>query len=210
MAKCPHFKIIFSLLQIIVIIPCLISAFLSAPEASHPLRTKFDARSLDFSVLAVGLQVQKAIPVSKSAITAGDFKFRVVEVVFDHTAMGFVPVDMDSNDQVMFVEVELLEGKKEDFKKFEITVSDGSGQKTNAFILISNGMMQMLATVTLKGISSDYQPGEDNIAWAYLVPKGSDKLILNFPTGEAIDLSPFLKSSRSVDNKPGPRLWLSE
>jgi hypothetical protein len=50
----------------------------------------------------------------------------------------------------------------------------------------------MLATVTMKGDSSDYQPGEDNIVWAYVVPKGVDELYLNFPTGEVVDLTPFI------------------
>jgi hypothetical protein len=93
----------------------------------------------------------------------------------------------------MFVEIELLAGNKEDFKGLEIMVSDGSGRKANAFILISNGMTQMLAAVTMRGVSSDYQPGEDNVTWAYVVPIGADKLYLSFPTGEVVDLTPLIR-----------------
>jgi len=154
---------------------------------------KSEALSSDSSVFTASIPVQKAIPASQSSLAIGDFEFRVVEVVFDQTAMGFVPVDIGASDQVMFVEFELLAGSKEDFKSLEIRVSNGSSLKANAFILISNGMTQMLATVTMKGVSSDYRPGEDNVAWAYLVPKGADKLYLNFPTGEVVDLTPFIR-----------------
>ncbi len=148
-------------------------------------------------------QAQKEIPASQSSITIGDFKFRIVRVVFAETAMGFVPVNIDANDQVMFVEFELLAGNKEAFKSLEVIVSHGSGQKSKAFILISGGMIQMLATVTMKGVSSDYQPGEDSVVWAYVVPKSVDKLYLNFPTGNRVDLTPLLKLSKSAASKPG-------
>ena len=45
----------------------------------------------------------------------------------------------------------------------------------------------------LRGVSSDYQPGEDNVTRAYVVPKGLDQLYLNFPTGEVVDLTPFIR-----------------
>jgi hypothetical protein len=192
MAKHSHLKIIFLLLPVIILIPCTICALLNAPEALHPLTTKYTALSTESPVVTADAAAQKAIPALQSSITIGDFKFRIVGVVFDETAMGFVPVDMGADDQVMFVEFELLAGNKEAFKSLEITVSHGSGQKSKAVILISGGMMQMLATVTMKGDSSDYQPGENNIVWAYVVPKGVDKLYLNFPTGEVVDLTPFI------------------
>ncbi len=193
MVKRSHQKIIFIFLPFIVLIPCIIYAFFSASETSHPLMIKSEAVSTDSHIFTPSAQEQKAIPASQSSLTIGDFKFRVVEVVFDQTSMGFVPVDLGASDQVMFVEFELLAGSKEDFKSLEITVSDGSGLKANAFIRISNGMTQMLATVTMKGVSSDYQPGEDNVTWAYVVPKGADKFYLNFPTGEVVDLTPLIR-----------------
>ena len=106
--------------------------------------------------------------------------------------MGFAPVNIGAGDQVMFVEFELLAGSKEDFKSLEVTVFNGSRQKSNAFLLISNGMMQMLAKVTMKGVSSDYKPLEDNVTWVFVVPKGVDKLSLSFPMGEVVDLTPFI------------------
>lgn len=203
MVEHSHLKIIFLLLPAMILIACIICALFDAPEALHPLTTKYIALSTDSPVFTAETAAQKAIPASQSSIMIGDFKFRIVKVVFDKTAMGFVPVDMDESDQVMFVEFELLAGNKEAFKILEIMASFGSGQKSKAFILISGGMMQMLATVTMKGVSSNYQPGEDSVVWAYVVPKSVDKLYLNFPTGDRVDLTPFLKLSRSAASKPG-------
>jgi len=203
MVKPSHLNIISLLLPVMILIPCIICAFLSVPDVFHPLTTNFLALSPESPIFSAEMPAQKAILASQASITIGGFKFRIVEVVFDETAMGFTPVNMAAGNWVMFVEFELLTGNKDDFKSLEVTVSNDSGQKSNAFLLISNGMMQMLANVTMKGVSSDYKPLEDNVTWAYVVPKSVDKLYLNFPTGERVDLAPFLKSSRSAASKPG-------
>jgi hypothetical protein len=175
-----------------MLIPFVVCAFLNAPElSSHPTK-KYITLSKDFHVFTTDTQAQSAVPASKESIAIGDFKFRVVKVVFDETAMGFVPVNMNAGNQVMFVEFELLTNNKDAFKGLEISVSNNSGQKSKAFILTSDGIIQMLSSVTVKGTSSNYQPGEDNITWAFVVPKGADKLYLNFPTGEVVDLTPFI------------------
>ena len=192
MVKPSHLNIISLLLPVVILIPCIICAFLSVPDVFHPLTANFLAQSPESPVFSAETAAQKVIPASQASITIGGFKFRIVEVVFDETAMGFAPVNIGAGDQVMFVEFELLAGSKEDFKSLEVTVFNGSGQKSNAFLLISNGMMQMLAKVTMKGVSSDYKPLEDNVTWAFVVPKGVDKLSLSFSTGEVVDLTPFI------------------
>ena len=136
---------------------------------------------------------QKAIPASRESMAIGGFIFRIASVTFDETAMDFVPVGMSEGDRVMFVEFELLEGDKDFFKDLEITASCASGRKSKAFILTSGGIMQMLATVTLRNSGSIHEPGRDNITFVYAVPKGADGLHLNFPTGETIDLTPLIK-----------------
>jgi len=176
-------------------------ALLNTPEILHPLTTNSTALSTDSPISPTDAPAQNAIPASKESITISDFRFRVVKVVFDETAMGFVPVDMSADAQVMFVELELLTSNKEAFKDLEIAVSHNSGQKSKAFILTSRGIIQMLSSVTVKGTSSDYQPGEDNISRAYVVPKEADELYLNFPSGEVVDLTPFIKSLRCVTSK---------
>lgn len=203
MAKHSKLKTFFLLLLVMILFPCILCALPNAPEALPPLATKSTALFEDSAVFTADTAAQKAIPTSEASITIGDFKFRIDEVALDKTAMGFAPVNMGKGDQVVFVEFELLAGDKDAFKSLEITVSYGSGQKSKAFILISGGMMQMLATVTMKGNSSDYQPGEYNVTWAYVVPKGVNELYLNFPTGEVIDLRPFIcvKELKAEENE---------
>ena len=203
MVKPSYPNIISLLLPVMILIPCIICALFNAPEVLRPLTTNFLALSPESPVFSAEMPAQKAIPASQASITIGGFKFRIVEVVFDETAMGFTPVNMAAGNWVLFVEFELQTGNKDDFKSLEVTVSNGYGQKSKAFILISGGMMQMLATVTLKGVSSNYKPLEDNVTWAFVVPKGVDKLYLNFPTGDRVDLTPFLKLARSAASKPG-------
>jgi len=195
MVKPSHLKIIFLLLSIpmVIIVSFTISASISAPEALLPLTTKAKMLSNDNPDSLISTPAQKSIPASKASITIDDFKFRIAKVTIDETAMGFVPVDMSADDQVMFVEFELLAGNEEAFKALEITVAYNSGQKSKAFILTSGGIVQMLSSVTVKGTSSDYQPGEDNIAWAFVIHRGVDKFYLNFPTGEVVDLAPLIK-----------------
>jgi len=198
MAKSSHLNMVSLLPPVITLIPCIICAFFNAPVVLHPLTTNFIEKSTDSPISSANAPAQKTIPASNESIVTGHFKFRVAKLAFDETAMGFVPVDMGPDNQVMFVEFELLEGSKESFKALEITVADGSGHKSKAFILTSGGMIQMLATVVMKNASSYYQPGEDRITWAYVVPRVVSKLYLNFTTGEIIELTPIIKSSRGV------------
>lgn len=191
MVKPSQLNILSLFLPVIILILCILYALLNAPEILHPLTTNSAALSTDFPISSTDASAQEATPSSGELIKIGDFKFRVVKVVFDETAMGFVPVNMNADDKVMFVEFELLTNNKESFKALEITVSHSTGQKSKAFILTSGGIIQMLSTVTMKGSSSDYQPGENNISWAYVVPKEVDKLYLNFPSGEVVDLTPL-------------------
>jgi hypothetical protein len=121
----------------------------------------------------------------------GEFTFRIVEVAYDNTALGMAPSSMGSNDQIVWVEFELLSGDQTDFEGLQISLTDGS-QNSDAIILASNGMMQMLATVTMTGEKGKFTPSEDHIAWAYVFTKNAGELYLSFPSGEIIDLIPVL------------------
>jgi hypothetical protein len=199
MLKYSHIKRIFPLCAIMMFILFTISTF-SAPEISHKQTTEDKEESTSVltpcSISPMKTAAQAAVPTSKTIFTIGGFEFRICEVVFCDTAGGFVPLDMGVDDQVMFVEFELLSGKKEVFQSLHIRVKDSSGQKSNAFILASGGTMQMLSAVNMKSASSEYQPKKDNIAWAYLVKKDVNELYLNFPTGEVIELMPLIKEFR--------------
>jgi hypothetical protein len=138
-------------------------------------------------------QAPKVIPASKESIGVGGIRFRIVKVAFDKTAIGFVPSKMGEDQQVLYVELQLLSGLKESFKNLDMILTDGSGQKSKAIILVSGNMIQMLSDVIWKGPSSEYRPKNDNIVWAYAVSKCADEFYLNFPKGEVIDLKPMIK-----------------
>ena len=135
---------------------------------------------------------QKTIPDAQTVFTVAGFKFRIVKIAFAASAMGFIPKDMASSDRLMFVEFELLSGNREDFKSLQIVVSYGPMRKLKAIALAEGGMMKMLSLMVMKNASSDYRPEKTNIAWAYVVPKGTTDFLLNFPTGEVISLAPLI------------------
>jgi hypothetical protein len=165
-------------------------------EKKYAFRTPLFLTAILVSCLsfaALSVPAQRALSASKERLEIEGFTFRIARVAFDDTAMGFVPVEMSTDDRVMFVEFELMEGSKESFKSLEITISCGSGRKSKAFLLTSDGIMKMLATVILKSSKTSYEPKKENIALVYVVPKRADKLQLNFPTGEIIDLNPLKK-----------------
>jgi hypothetical protein len=134
----------------------------------------------------------EAISAAESEITVGEFTFRIVEVAYDKTALGMAPSNMGANDQIVWVEFELLSGDQTAFGSLQITLTDGSDQSSDAIILASNGMMQMLATVTMTGEKAKFTPGNESIAWAYVFPKNANELYLNFPSGEVVDLTPIM------------------
>jgi len=126
-------------------------------------------------------------------MSIGAFRFRIVRVGYDATAMGFVPEDMSPKERLIFVEFELLSGNREDFKSLEITVSSASGKKSKAAVLVSGGMMKALLALTMTNISPGFQPEKANVAWAFVVQKDETDLSLAFPTGDVISLAPLLR-----------------
>lgn len=136
---------------------------------------------------------QTSIPASRASIASGEFRFRIVTVAFEETAMGFAPSDMGPGDRVMLVEFKLLEGSRDSFKNLEVQATYAPDGKSSAVILIADGMVRMLSAVIMTGKSSDFRPAEDNVAWAFVVPGESVGFFLEFPTGETIDLSPLIK-----------------
>ena len=186
------------LLFALIIIPT-VQSDLGTPDVCCPMAAKNGSASMDAPDLMDSpvyqkcRQTQTAIPASHAALTIGDFTFRIVGVAFEKTALGLVPTDIAASDRVMLVEFELLSGNRETFRNLQISLVGPSGQKWNAIIMASNGMIKALTSVTIKGDSSSYQPGKNNIAWAYVVPKGTNELFLNFPTGKVVDLTPLIK-----------------
>jgi hypothetical protein len=132
----------------------------------------------------------ETIPADQDSITVADFSFRIVDVGYDDTALGMAPAGMGFSEQVVWVEFELLSGDQAAFESQALTLSDGQARTSQAVILVSGGMMQMLSTVTMTGEQGVFTPDEDNIAWAFVFPEDATELYLEFPSGEVIDLTP--------------------
>ncbi len=130
---------------------------------------------------------------SKTSFSIAEHTFRVAAVAFDETAMGFVPPDMGPDEHALFVEFELFSGNKENFKALEIEVSCASDRNIGPVLLTADGVVKMLAAVTVKTTSGFYRPEDHYIAWVFIVPREAEKLQLNFPNGKVLDLSPLLK-----------------
>jgi hypothetical protein len=186
--------LLFSFMLIPTLQGDLCTPDMSCPMAAKNASVSMDAPDLMGSpVYQRDRQAQTAIPASNAAITIGNFTFHIVGVVFDKTALGLVPLDITASDRVMLVEFELLSGNRETFRSLRISLVGPFGRKLDAVIMASNGMIKALTAVTIKGDSSGYKPGKDNIAWAYVVPKSTNELFLNFPEGEIVDLSPLIR-----------------
>jgi hypothetical protein len=144
-------------------------------------------------MLFLAAAAQAPISDVKSSISIAGFTFRITAVAFDRTAMGFVPPDMKDAEQVMFVEFELLAGDEEDFKDLAIQVSSESGRRYKPVLLTAGGAVKMLATVTMKDRTGQYQPQKGHIAWIYVIPRSAEGFRVHFPTGESIDLAPLIQ-----------------
>lgn len=132
---------------------------------------------------------------SKTSFSFSGHTFRIAAVAFDDTAMGFVPPDMGADERALFVEFELFTGDVESFKDLQMEVSCDSGQKFKPVLLTADGVVKMLAAVTMKTTSGFYRPESHHVAWVYIVPQGTEKYQLNFPDGKVCDLSPLIKKS---------------
>jgi hypothetical protein len=142
-----------------------------------------------FVALSAWSQAAAQAPVSRDG-----YRFRVASVVFEETALGFVPADIDPASHVVLVELELLSGSRDAFKDLEVQVSCGErGAPKGAIIQIAEGMVKMLSTVTMAGSSSDYRPGTDNVTWAFVVPRDASSLLLRFGEEEPLELSPYIR-----------------
>ncbi len=183
----------------IILLALGIGDTLGVLEISSGLKVRAAKISDDFLAASCAIfdYLERPIQVDMStlneSIKVGEIKFRIVNVAFDKTAMGFIPPKMSEDDQVMFVEIELLSGRRDKFKELDVTVSVGFDQKKEAIILASGNIIQVLSDVVPKGSFSDYRPEQDNFAWAFVVPRSVNELCLNLPTGEIIDLKPFIK-----------------
>lgn len=140
-----------------------------------------------------GVRKSQAAQAADQRITVGGFQFRIVRVAFDKTAMGFVPEGIGPKELLMFVECELLSGRRDDFKALSVLLDRGSGRRSKAAALFSGGMMKALTALAVKSASYDYRPAKSNVTWAFVVHEAEKDLALIFPTGPVVDLTPWIE-----------------
>jgi len=131
------------------------------------------------------------VPGNQASITVGEFTFRVLRVVADTSIGGLAPLDMSSDDRIVFVEFQLPESQHEAFAKLSPTLTTDSGSSDPAAWLNSSAI-NTLTDAKITGAESKFTVAKGAIALAYVAPKASGQLRLDFPSGEKIDLTPLM------------------
>jgi hypothetical protein len=132
------------------------------------------------------------IPASRESITVGDFECRVVQIAFDEAIFGSVPNAMGASDQILFLEFELIGGENEAFANLMPEIVLESGLRRGPVAWIGDNYVNLLTTMTFTGTASKFSPGETSVALAYVVPQSPGTLLLEFPSGVLIDLTPLM------------------
>lgn len=166
------------------ILPLCLGGAFAAPPGAPPVPP------------GIALRRCEAVQAADRPITVGDLRFRIARVAFDTTATGFVPEDMGPKDLLMFVECELLSGRRDEFKSLALALDEGSGRRSGAAVLFSDGMMKALTALVLKSSSYSYQPADSSVAWAFVVHEDERDFSLVFPTGTVVDLGPWIEDRR--------------
>jgi len=132
------------------------------------------------------------VPASQESITVREFEFRVVQIALDEAIFGSLPNNMGSSDQILFLEFELITGENEAFANLMPVIVLESGQKREAAAWIGDKFVNVLTVMTFTGTASEFSPGDTSVALAYVVPQNPGTLLLEFPSGVLIDLTPLM------------------
>jgi hypothetical protein len=143
-------------------------------------------------VLPTATPTPEIIPASRESITVGEFECRVVQIAFDEAIFGSVPNAMGASDQILFLEFELIEGENEAFANLMPEIVLESGLRREPVAWIGDNYVNVLTTMTFTGTASKFSPGETSVALAYVVPQSPGTLLLEFPSGVLIDLTPLM------------------
>ncbi|MBN2556675.1 MAG: hypothetical protein JXA97_12110 [Anaerolineales bacterium] len=132
------------------------------------------------------------IPATQDPIQVGAFEFRVLQTAFDDGIGGMVPHGM-GNDRILFIEFEMISGDNADFAALKPVVVLESGELREPVAIISANTISTLADMTYTGVSGSYAPSEGAVVLAYVVPADPGNVLLEFPAGEIIDMTPLMR-----------------
>ena len=163
--------------------PTLAPTETSIPPTPAPTET---------SVPPTDTTTPEIVPASQESITVREFEFRVVQIALDEAIFGSLPNNMGSSDQILFLEFELITGENEAFANLMPVIVLESGQKREAAAWIGDKFVNVLTVMTFTGTASEFSPGDTSVALAYVVPQNPGTLLLEFPSGVLIDLTPLM------------------
>ncbi len=161
-----------------------------APPAAEP--TSAPPTATPTSAPPTPTSGPQIIPASQAPITVDGFECRVLQVAYDDAIFGTVPLTMGGSDQILFVEFELITGENEAFASLMPVLVLESGTRQGPAAWISDQNVHVLTAVTYTGTPSEFSPGESSVALAYVVPQSPGTLLLEFPSGVSIDLTPLM------------------
>jgi len=119
---------------------------------------------------------QESIPLGE-----GEFKVSVYRVAVEDSVQGNKPLEMNSvSEHVLFVEFKLSTGDRIAFETLKPLLEDGSGKTSEAVVVISGGMVRVLATLQMTNETTDYSPENEHITWAYVSSRNAKELYLRF------------------------------
>jgi len=133
-----------------------------------------------------------AIPATQDPIQVGAFEFRVLQTAFDNGIGGMVPNGMGSG-RILFIEFEMISGDNADFAALKPVVVLESGELREPAAIISANRISTLTDMTYTGVSGSYAPSEGAVVLAYVVPADPGAVLLEFPAGEIIDITPLMR-----------------
>ncbi len=146
----------------------------------------------DTSIPPSATATRETIPASEESIIVADFEFSIVQIAYDHSAFGLVPDAMKGNEELLFIEFNLISGTNEAFALLEPTVILESGINQEPVAWAAGTQVHTLTSMSFTGESSDYSSGQSSITLIYIVPKDPGTLLLEFPSGVLIDLTPIM------------------
>jgi len=170
----------------------VIVLLLAACGTLQPTPTPTSIPATDTPVPPTATPTPEIIPASQASITIGEFECRVVQVVFDDTVFGTVPNSMGATDRILYVEFELTAGENEAFANLMPDLVLSTGPRRTPVAWFGNNTIHTLVNATMTGEGSQFSPGEDTVALAYVVPQTTESPLMAFPSGDLIDLTPLM------------------
>jgi hypothetical protein len=180
------------MLAILFVVGCGAPATTRVSEAPAETTTPVSPTATSTPVPPTATPTPEIITALQESITVDEFECRVVQIAFDEAIFGSVPNAKGDSDQILFLEFELIAGENEAFANLMPAIVLESGLKRGPVAWIGDNTFYMLTDMTFAGTPSEFSPGETSVALAYVVPQSPGTVLLEFPSGVLIDLTPLM------------------